>query len=147
MAGWLPSSGRKTSARTTSPSSMRMGTSQSIFMARGILAPRNWSSVQGTDEGPAGQHVLGARPLEQEVEQRHGDLVVDRLALLGIDERVHADVGHDQLLLERERAQLLGQRGGVLDRETVQLRAALEDRLEPQREVFLDRRHVRVQAS
>src|SRR5204862_437147 len=83
--------------------------------------------------------VLGARAIEHEVEQRHRDLVVDRLALLGVDERIDADVGHDQLPLERERAQLLGQGGGVLDRETVQLRAAVEDRLEPGGEVFLDR--------
>src|SRR6476659_7072552 len=90
----------------------------------GILA--RTFSMQRADEGAAAQHVLRAWPLVHEVEQRDGDLVVDLLALLGVDERKDPDVRDDELALERERAQLLGQRVGVLYRESGEVRAVLE---------------------
>src|SRR5690349_12888532 len=103
--------------------------------------------MERADESPAAQHFLGGRTLVHEVEQRDGDLVVDLLALLGVDEWIDADVGDDELALERERAQLLGQCGRILYGESLQVRAMLEDRLQPHGEVFLDRWLLGVKAS
>src|SRR6185436_18080804 len=75
------------------------------------------------------------------------DLVVDLLALVGVQVRIDADIAHHQLALERDRAQLLGQRGGILHREAEQLRAALEDRADARREILLDRGEIGVQGS
>src|SRR6185369_17900186 len=88
-------------------------------------------------ERSPGEHRARVGPRADEVEQAHGDLVVDALGQRRLELRINADIGDDQTF-KRRRLEVLWQAGGVLDGESLQRGTTLEDVAHTAGEIVLD---------